>query len=108
MRLLDRLIGKRNEGRGAAPAAASDDAALARARQAFDSRDYATAHAIWRELAERGVPRAQSNLAGLYNYGWGVPRDDAAAAAWFRRAAEAGDPIAQQNLALLYYEGRGT
>src|SRR5882672_5270524 len=108
MRFLDRLIGKRINESAAPSIATGDDAAMAQARQAFDRKDYAAAWAIWRDLAERGVPRAQSNLAGLYSYGWGVPRDEAVAAAWFRRAGEAGDAIAQQNLALMYYEGRGT
>jgi TPR repeat protein len=92
MRFLDRLIGKRREEPTAAAVATGDDAAMARARQAFDNKDYAAAWAIWRDLAERGVPRAQSNLAGLYSYGWGVPRDEAVAAAWFRAGGRAGVP----------------
>jgi TPR repeat protein len=108
MRILSHILGKSVERPAEAPAADAIEAEMRRARRAFDGRDYATALVIWRELAERGVPRAQSNLAGLYSQGWGVPRDDAAAVAWFRRAAEVGDAIAQQNLGLMYYEGRGT
>ncbi len=84
------------------------EAALSRARTAFDAGDIGGAFDIWHALAHQGVARAQANLGGLFATGNGVERDDDEAARWFRIAAEAGDSVAQQNLALLYYEGRGT
>ena len=62
----------------------------------------------WYHLAaEKGLPRAQSNLAGCYASGRGIDLDWPLAAMWFQRAAEAGDAAAACSLGALYAEGKG-
>ncbi len=67
-----------------------------------------TSAARWlRWRAERGLAKAQFNLAAMYGEGWGVPQDNAEAAKWYRKAAEQGLAKAQLFLAAMYDEGRG-
>jgi localization factor PodJL len=60
-----------------------------------------------RSLAEAGMPRAQMQMAQLYEAGQVVPADRAEARRWTARAADAGNPVAMHNLAIYYLEGRG-
>jgi TPR repeat protein len=60
-----------------------------------------------RGLAEAGMPRAQLQMARLYESGQGVPADRAEARRWTARAADAGAPVALYNLAMYYLEGAG-
>jgi hypothetical protein len=60
-----------------------------------------------RTRAEQGDAKAQSNLAGLYYYGKGVPQDYAAAASWYRKAADQGNGEAEYGLSFMYREGKG-
>ena len=74
---------------------------------AYATGDYATVLSLWRPLAEQGHAEAQYNLAGMYEYGEGVPQDYAEAVRWYRLAAEKGDAYAQNNLGVSYYNGEG-
>lgn len=71
------------------------------------SRDYASAAAIWRRLADAGDTRARTRLAWMHEAGQGVPRDLAEAARLFRRSAEQGDAEAQYALAVMLETGKG-
>ena len=78
------------------------------AYDAFDRGDYATALAIVRPLAERGVARAQGALGYLHYFGLGVPEDPTEAYRWIRMGAEGGDLRSQLRLGILYDRGHGT
>lgn len=77
------------------------------AKVAYDKGDYATALQLYRPLAERGNPRAQSNLGVMYARGQAVPQDYQQAVFWYRKAADQDNAIAQFNLGVMYDEGRG-
>ena len=77
------------------------------ARQAHEQGDYAAEARCYKELAERGDPRAQNNLGVMYDTRRGVPKDFVEAMKWFRRAAELGNGAAQANLASMYFNGHG-
>lgn len=87
----------------AAPAAARFEEGV----RAYDTGDYARAHAIWLDLARQGDLAAQRNLGHLYRRGLGVAPDPEQAALWYRRAAERGLVAAQVNLGVLYLRGEG-
>ena len=81
------------------------------AEEAYARGDYATAFRLWLPLAEQGSPRAQINIARLYERGEGVAQDKAAATEWYRKAeaqgvsslpAEPGTPMP------VGYQGQGT
>ena len=72
-------------------------AAVELLRKAADDRDA--------KVEDRA--KAQSNLALMYKYGWGVSQNDTAAAAWMHSAADQGDTQAQSNLSVMYRAGRG-
>ncbi|MGH7182158.1 MAG: tetratricopeptide repeat protein [Nitrospiraceae bacterium] len=78
-----------------------------RADKAYLRDDYAKAARELEGLANLGEPRAQYNLAVLYDKGLGVPQNDAEALRWYMRAAEHGDARAQFNLGLMYMNGQG-
>lgn len=59
------------------------------------------------KAAKQGYPKAQHNLALLYEDGRGVPQSYAEAAKWYAKAAKAGFSEAQNNLAVLYIMGNG-
>ena len=58
-------------------------------------------------LANRGYPTAQMDLASLYLRGEDVKKDPIAAAHWTYRAARQGLPEAQNNMGVLYARGVG-
>jgi TPR repeat protein len=58
---------------------------------AYAKGDYATALRLWRPLADRGDPGAQSMLGDMYDEGWGAPQDYVLAHMWFNLAAASGD-----------------
>jgi TPR repeat protein len=74
---------------------------------ALSKKDYAKAAAGLQVLAEKGDPRAQSNLGALYENGLGVPKDAERAVGLYQRAADQGLPVAQFNLAEMYLKGLG-
>lgn len=74
---------------------------------AYNSRDYAGAARIWRQLAQKGHAKAQSSLGFLYVKGLGVRADSAKAATWFLRAATKGVVEAQMFLGVMHLNGDG-
>jgi len=74
---------------------------------AHERKDYRTALAGFKKLAEQGGAGAQYNLGIMYDKGRGVPKDEQQAAAWFRKAAEQGFADAQYYLGWMYDTGRG-
>jgi TPR repeat protein len=76
------------------------------AKQAYDRGDYKTAYRLYKSLAERGSPIAQSNLGLLYYSSRGVSQDYAEAMKWFRKAANQGDAVGQYYIGLMYYNGK--
>ena len=78
-----------------------------RADKAYLRGDYGKTAKELEGLANLGEPRAQYDLALLYDKGLGVPQSDAEARRWYTRAAEHGDARAQYNLGLMYMNGQG-
>ena len=74
---------------------------------AYKRKDYRTAFAGFKRLAEQGHARAQFSLGVIYADGQGVPKDEQQEMAWYRKAAEQGDAVAQFNLGLMYADGQG-
>ena len=72
---------------------------------AYERKDYRTAFAGFKKLAEQGDAWAQYNLGTMYAEGKGVLSDDNLAAAWWRKAAEQGYASAQFNLGNVYGNG---
>ncbi|MGE4013650.1 MAG: tetratricopeptide repeat protein [Alphaproteobacteria bacterium] len=89
---------------GSLPADAGEfeDAALA-----YRRGDFASAMKTWRQLADSGDARAQTNVGVMHYNGRGTLQDYAGAAKWYRRAAEQGNYDAQFNLGLLHVSGHG-
>jgi TPR repeat protein len=78
-----------------------------RADKAYLRGDYAKTAKELEGLANLGDPRAQYDLAVLYDNGLGVPQSNAEALRWYTRAADQGDARAQYNLGLMYMNGQG-
>jgi TPR repeat protein len=74
---------------------------------AEEKGDHSTAFRLFKQLAEKGNPRAQSELATLFHLGSGTRRDVIQAAKWWRLAAEQGVADAQDALGFAYYYGEG-
>ena len=74
---------------------------------AYKNENYLKALVEWLPLAEKGIPQAQYNLAGMYAKGHGVKVDDEKAVYWYRKAALQGHPRAQYNLGVMYILGNG-
>ena len=74
---------------------------------AYDRKDYKTAHRIFLKLAEQGDASAQLNLGVMYDKGQGVPLDYKEAVKWYRLSAEQEHAPAQYNLGLMYKNGEG-
>lgn len=79
----------------------------AEAAAAYAAGDYAKAHALWQNLADKADPRAMYNLGVLYDKGQGVSEDPTLAAFWFLKSAEAGHAAGMSNLGRLLEQGRG-
>jgi uncharacterized protein len=79
------------------------DAGLA----ALDRGHFATAMRAWREAADAGDARAQSNVGYLYERGFGVPQSYVEAQRWYHMAAAQGLAEAQFNIGTLYKYGYG-
>jgi TPR repeat protein len=77
------------------------------AAAAYEQKDYATAAAIWRPLAEQGNAEAQTLLGAMYWSGDGLPRNHAEAAKWYLRAAQQGYARAQNDIGFMYGFGEG-
>jgi TPR repeat protein len=87
----------------AAMARADTDEGIADMKQGY----YVKAIAQLKPAAEAGDPRAQANLASIYQYGLGVAANFDKAFQWYRAAALQDDADGQIGLAILYAQGRG-
>lgn len=74
---------------------------------AYTAGQYDQAIASWTALAEEGHPRAQFNLAYMYEFGIAVPTSSEEAVKWYRRSAEQGYARAQNFLGWMYEMGKG-
>ncbi len=74
---------------------------------ALDVQDYATAHELFKELADIGDAKAQYELGTIYLYGRGVEPDPNQSAQWYMLAAKSGLPEAQYSLGIAYSMGIG-
>jgi len=88
-----------------------DNAALAGpiedATAAMRNRDWKTAVALFRPLAERGNPIAQRNLGFLFNQSFAPDiRDVGQSLLWYGKAAEQGDALSEEALGRVYISGR--
>ncbi|MEQ9144945.1 MAG: tetratricopeptide repeat protein [Parvibaculaceae bacterium] len=70
-------------------------------------RDVEKAITYLRIGADGGDPRAQQDLATMYDNGWGVPEDKAMAASLYLAAAQQGSAVAQYNVATMFETGTG-
>ena len=75
---------------------------------AYQAEDYATALALFEQLAQRDHVEAQYNTGVLYYHGHGTAADPAKALYWFQRAAGWGHRESQYNCGVLYKAGQGT
>ncbi len=75
---------------------------------AYERKDFATALAVWRPLAEQGNAEAETLLGAMYWSGEGVPRDHREAARLYLRAAQKGYARAQNDIGYMYGFGEGT
>jgi TPR repeat protein len=65
---------------------------------AYNSGDYMPAIRLFRPLAEKGNPKAQSVIGAMYRKGEGVARNSLRAFMWFSLAAARGDAKAKAEL----------
>lgn len=84
-----------------------DPAQAYRCERAYANRDFASARALCRPLADAGLADAQFVLGQMYQNGEGVARDAGRAAPWYRRAALQGHAGAAFALGMLYRYGIG-
>ena len=92
----------------ALPAAAQSlEERMKSAAGAYERKDFATAIAVWRPLAEAGNAEAQTLLGAMYWSGEGVARDHKEAAKWYLRAADKGYARAQNDIGFMYGFGEG-
>ena len=76
-------------------------------KAAYQAKDYKTALAIIRPLAEQGNSQAQVTLGIMYDYGQGVDKNPAEAMKWYIKAAEQGIPVVQHDVGVKYFQGTG-
>jgi hypothetical protein len=88
-------------------AAQSPEQRMRAAAGAYGRKDFATAIAIWRPLAEQGNAEAETLLGAMYWSGEGVPRDHREAARLYLRAARQGYGRAQNDIGFMYGFGEG-
>ena len=75
------------------------------AQLAYKKGDHETAVRHWQELADFGIPRAQTSLGRAYLRGQGIEKDEKKAFELFSEAAAQNDVIAVFELARLYEKG---
>jgi len=69
--------------------------------------DPAEATRWYLKAADQGETRAQTELAGMYETGFGVEQEDVEAARWYGKAGDRGDRSAQFVLGGIYEKGKG-
>jgi TPR repeat protein len=81
------------------------------AMAAIEAKDYSAAFAMLSVLADRGIPKAQLNLATLYHLGLGISPDGKKAAELYEAVGIMGiaeehiSALAYHNLSTLYFVG---
>jgi len=75
--------------------------------ESYQRKDYASAVAQWRVVAETGNREAQSLLGLMYFQGQGVAQNYPKAIEWLHKAAAQGEPKAQFKLGSMYANGQG-
>ncbi|HTA64866.1 MAG TPA: tetratricopeptide repeat protein [Xanthomonadaceae bacterium] len=85
--------------------ATASAANLQDAIDAIQKKDYPTAIALLKPMAEQGEPKSMTLLAIQYEFGRGVPADAAQAQALFQKAADKGYVLAQYQLGNMYRDG---
>lgn len=74
---------------------------------AYRRKDYITAVAQWKIVADSGNPQAQSLLGLMHFFGQGVPQNYDTALTWLHLAAAQGEPKAQFKLGSMHGNGQG-
>jgi len=74
---------------------------------AYDRADLKSALGVWLQAAQSGDAEAQTNVAEIYERGFGGPPDYAAALLWYQKAADQKYARALFNLGTLYEQGLG-
>ena len=106
--LAQGVRGERGErGEPRAVAAQTPELDLDAALAAYKRDDYVPGLRAVHRLAEANDPRAQYELASIYDYGPGPEQDPTEAARLYELAAEQGQVDAQLRLALMYQFGHG-
>lgn len=80
---------------------------LTEANEAYTTKNYDLALALFQELAQTNEENAQFHLGEMYAEGLGIDRDLEQAAQWYRLAAEQGCLAAQVRLGKMYANGLG-
>lgn len=88
-------------------AAAPGDEEFVRGYDAYDTRQYVEAAALWRKAANLGHARAQNGLGLLCRDGIGVKKDEKETVRWLIESASRGYALGMFNLALMYKDGIG-
>ena len=79
----------------------------AKAKEAYNKKEYVTAFKLFKEAAEDSLVDAQYNLGAMYEKGQGITQNYEEAVKWYRKAAEQGNAKAQHNLGVMYDNGQG-
>jgi len=87
--------------------AVAQESDLYKGFKAFQAGEYDTTIAYWEPLAQQGNVDAQSSLAALYRFGFGVEKNAQVAVKWYGLAADQGDAAGQYGLATMYANGEG-
>ena len=87
--------------------AASTGVDLTTARKQYESGNFSSAFAIFKQASDAGNPEAMSYLANYYLTGSEVSKDDAAALRLYRKSADAGNARGMTWLGFMYRHGRG-
>lgn len=74
---------------------------------AFQRKDWPTALAEFKPLAEAGHAGALSRLGHMYFEGIGAPKNETEGLRLLTLAAENGDALAQDKLGMMHFQGRG-
>ena len=80
---------------------------LQQAHNAYNSKDFSSAFALYTQLSNEGNADAMTSLGYMYQNAQGCTQDDAKALALYERAAELKQPYALFNLGILTMNGLG-
>ncbi len=90
------------------PAGVTDKELYQQAYAAYKAKDFATALAYFKVVAEHGDAAAQAAVGQFYRDGLSVTQDYAEALRWYRKAAAQGaQPDAENTIAICYSRGLG-